>query len=95
MNTCKFNKLRNPLMETLSVNETQQNRTVRNSDYLNDYLYVERKGGAATNAVNQVLQEDLGDRHKMNKNKEIVPCLNQMTNLIALMEQQCIDEALM
>ena len=56
---------------------------------------MESKGGDATNAVNRVLQEDLGDRHKMSKTEEIVPCLNQMTNSLALMEKQCIDEALM
>ena len=42
-------------METLSVNETQQNQTVRNNGYLKGCLYVESKGGAGANAVNQVL----------------------------------------
>ena len=36
-----------------------------------------------------------GERHKMRKIEDIFPCLSQMTDFIALMEQQCIDEALM
>ena len=31
----------------------------------------------------------------MSKIEDIAPCLSQMTNFIALIEQQCIDEALM
>ena len=56
---------------------------------------MESKGDATTNAVNQVLQKYLGDLHKMRKNEDIAPCLNQMINFLALMEKQCIDEALM
>ena len=56
---------------------------------------MENKGRVAANAVNEILQENIGDRHKMRKIEDIAPCLSQMTNFIALMEQQCIDEALM
>ena len=45
-------------------------------------------------AVNQILQEDNGDLYKMRKNEDIAPSLNKMINFFALMEQQCIDEAL-
>ena len=31
----------------------------------------------------------------MSKNKDIAPCLSQMTMFLALMDQQCIYEALM
>ena len=31
----------------------------------------------------------------MRKNKDIGPCLNQMTRFLALIEQQCLDEILM
>ena len=47
-------------METLSVNETKKNRdnkknqAVRNRGYLKACLYVQSKGAAAPNAVNQV-----------------------------------------
>ena len=37
----------------------------------------------------------MGDRHKMGKIEDIFPCLSQMTDFIALIKQQCIDEALM
>ena len=37
----------------------------------------------------------MGDRHKMRKIEDIFPCLSQMTDFIALMEQQCIVEGLM
>ena len=56
MNTYKFSKFRkhqNLLTKIQNIDEIH--KTVRNSDYLKACLYVESKGGATTNAVNQVL----------------------------------------
>ena len=64
MNTYKFIKFSKPqnlLTEIQTVDGTHQ--TVRNSDYLKECLYVESKGGVAASAINEILQEDIVDRH--------------------------------